>query len=347
MEPSGVLRRAGAGDAPNVALGPLKWNVAKIRKGVDDRLAAIDDRRRAAAAERSSAHALLRGRLDARHQRERSTLKLASQPSQPKKIAALQASALNLRRHGRVEDARRKEKEATELGDVHWRTTAGKAFERSVLADVAKLEASFSMSDGADDAVLDRERLGILRKLDAAVASTRRENGRSHNILTWKGYHHAANGDLVKLQGVVERLGIEVVLLQKDPDTQWNALFFGAWADKVQIVHFLLDRGAAKLDHADPEGRTVLHVAAAFGSREVCAALIERGADMDCRNKKGETTLQIAQRMRRPQALLDYLGKFIRVPKARAEEFEKERLLERPTPTTTTPTTSACRPRQT
>jgi ankyrin repeat protein len=67
-----------------------------------------------------------------------------------------------------------------------------------------------------------------------------------------------------------------------------------AGTDCVEGVHQLLNAGAAVTD-TDPQGNTPLHLAAAMSTQSMVQMLVEKGADVNAKNQKGETPLMKAQ----------------------------------------------------
>ncbi|CCX10138.1 Similar to Ankyrin repeat domain-containing protein 50; acc. no. Q9ULJ7 [Pyronema omphalodes CBS 100304] len=73
-----------------------------------------------------------------------------------------------------------------------------------------------------------------------------------------------------------------------------TALFHAARKGHLKTVELLLERGA-EVDSKDKNGRTPLSFAAkAYGSFETVKLLLERGAEVDSKNKNGRTPLSFA-----------------------------------------------------
>lgn len=89
-------------------------------------------------------------------------------------------------------------------------------------------------------------------------------------------------------------------LLEKDPDVSasgpggWTPAFWCALTGQNRLLEHLLRRGA-KVQDADDQGRTALHVAASNNHLRVVAALLGAGADVNCQaTRGGETPLHLA-----------------------------------------------------
>jgi ankyrin repeat protein len=80
---------------------------------------------------------------------------------------------------------------------------------------------------------------------------------------------------------------------------------------QLQAVEFLTDRGA-DVNAQDPDGCTPLHLAAGWGSKEVCEYLLSRGADKSIVDKKGRTAEAIAELNERP-AIAHFLRRWLQV----------------------------------
>jgi hypothetical protein len=60
----------------------------------------------------------------------------------------------------------------------------------------------------------------------------------------------------------------------------------------VELVKDLLKRGYAKAK--DKDGNTLLHIAAAAGNKDIVSLLVDKGVDINAKNKKGYTALEVA-----------------------------------------------------
>ncbi|NNE91353.1 MAG: ankyrin repeat domain-containing protein, partial [Verrucomicrobiales bacterium] len=78
----------------------------------------------------------------------------------------------------------------------------------------------------------------------------------------------------------------------RHPDTGSTPLNDAAFHDELEIVKFLLDRGA-DVSFTTRDGTTSLHTAAFFGRTEIVKLLLQRGASIDTENGRGETPIDI------------------------------------------------------
>jgi uncharacterized protein len=88
----------------------------------------------------------------------------------------------------------------------------------------------------------------------------------------------ALKGDLVWCQRLVDR-GARV----QQPG--WSPIHYAATGPNVQVVEFLLGKGA-DIDSASPNGSTPLMMAARYGSEASVDLLLGRGADARRRNER-------------------------------------------------------------
>ena len=145
--------------------------------------------------------------------------------------------------------------------------------------------------------------------------------------------HDAARaGDLAKVSSLLEA---DPSLLEIKNENEKTPLHFAAESGSVELIRFLLDKGAAvnALNTADEtplhyaagwchveavklllerkadvtiatnEGDTPLHYLRFVGLREVAELLLDRGADINARNQAGETFLGMAVNSGRPQLI--------------------------------------------
>jgi ankyrin repeat protein len=62
----------------------------------------------------------------------------------------------------------------------------------------------------------------------------------------------------------------------------------------VPAVKFLVEECGAEVDIRDANGYTALHHAASRGDNELVVYLVEKGADVKARSRKGQTTADMA-----------------------------------------------------
>lgn len=113
---------------------------------------------------------------------------------------------------------------------------------------------------------------------------------------------NATNGAGETPYQVASRAGhLKVAELLRGPD---DALFDAAKANDLARVRGMIESNAALLNRKDPQyGATALHWAALRGNKEVVEYLVGAGADVNARNKEGETPFQVAQRAGRKNVL--------------------------------------------
>jgi ankyrin repeat protein/L-ascorbate metabolism protein UlaG (beta-lactamase superfamily) len=145
--------------------------------------------------------------------------------------------------------------------------------------------------------------------------------------------HDAARaGDLATVRALLEA---DPELLELENENEKTPLHFAAEGGSVEVIRFLLDRGAdvnapnvanetplhyatgwchleavrlllerkADVSIATNEGDTPLHYLRFVGLREVAELLLENGADINARNNEGETFLGMAVNAGRPQLI--------------------------------------------
>src|SRR5688572_8356263 len=108
----------------------------------------------------------------------------------------------------------------------------------------------------------------------------------------WPALHLAAHyGHLAVVKELVERgAAIEGVSRNAIGNT---ALAAAAWGDRLDVVEYLLDRGA-DVDAANAHGDTALHRAATAGRAEVVKLLLRSGASRNCQNAEGKRPWDLA-----------------------------------------------------
>lgn len=154
--------------------------------------------------------------------------------------------------------------------------------------------ADVNATDGAGMTLLDR--------------ALSREHYRFHpEIIKLLISRHARAGHPgAVLQGAAAKGDIEIMrmLLDEGLDVnssngggflanQGTALHSAAWANKAEMVEFLIARGA-EVDAVDNEGRTPLHKAAVSGGKEAAVILLAHGADPTVESVYEDTPMHAA-----------------------------------------------------
>jgi ankyrin repeat protein len=63
----------------------------------------------------------------------------------------------------------------------------------------------------------------------------------------------------------------------------------------MEIVNLLLERDIKNINQTDFMGNTILHRAVGANNLQLVEALVEKGAKVDVKNRKGETPCSLAQ----------------------------------------------------
>jgi ankyrin repeat protein len=103
--------------------------------------------------------------------------------------------------------------------------------------------------------------------------------------------HKAAkHGDFDSIKKLLKK---DASLLNSVNTLQQTPLLIASYQGYLEIVKFLLDRGAA-VNQADRYGATPLHMAALGGQKDVAALLISKGANINAPSQTGKIPLQLA-----------------------------------------------------
>jgi ankyrin repeat protein len=97
-------------------------------------------------------------------------------------------------------------------------------------------------------------------------------------------------GDVDAVAAALDR-GID--LRGRYSENEETLLHLATWRGQRDVAALLLERGA-EIEARDKFGRTPLFMAAQFGQRNVAQLLIERGADVNAADRSGRTPLQAA-----------------------------------------------------
>ena len=76
--------------------------------------------------------------------------------------------------------------------------------------------------------------------------------------------------------------------------TESKILLHAAWVGDIERIQSLVSRGA-DVDAKDKDGDTPLHSAVSFDYYDVVELLIEEGANVNTKNQKGKTPLSLAK----------------------------------------------------
>lgn len=120
------------------------------------------------------------------------------------------------------------------------------------------------------------------------------ENGATQDI-----FLSAFSGDLEALRSYMEAGGDVAARPSEGTEQPYldgqTLLHLATWKDSVAAVEFLLEQGA-DIEIRDRRGHTPLHSAAAANSPNVAQLLIERGADINAKSELEQTPLHCAAR---------------------------------------------------
>ncbi|EAY10973.1 ankyrin repeat protein, putative [Trichomonas vaginalis G3] len=87
---------------------------------------------------------------------------------------------------------------------------------------------------------------------------------------------------------------LESLLVYFDQTDDVNKCFlYSAWLDIPSLLEYFLSHGA-NINEKDENGRTALHIAAIYNSKETAELLISHGANINEKDENGRTALHIA-----------------------------------------------------
>jgi tetratricopeptide (TPR) repeat protein len=318
------LRRAldGTNEAPNVALAPLKWNIEQERRTRTVALRAAEDAFAAGAAVRRASHDAEQRARDRDVAQRRTSARRAGLESAPKRFDRARQAVATLRRVGRKDAAATQARKLKTMEAAYWTQVSGKAFERAAADEATELDEAFAKKQHAKTTAFRKTRTKLANAVDAGVKRTYRANPRTVDDEVWKAAHYAKHGDVDQLAYMLDLHG-HAEVHRRDPDSAWTPLFFAARGGHAACVRLLCARGADPKAR-DPQRRCPLHLAAAFGSREACAGLIEAGADVGAVDDTDSTPPEVAD-ARGKTAVAAFLRQFdttrqtVEVPRLAAE----------------------------
>ena len=119
-----------------------------------------------------------------------------------------------------------------------------------------------------------------IRELFIALASTEKDDGDAHGF--WAA---ARTGNMAEIKAYLDGGGDINGL---DKALQTSALEWGALHGQIDVVRFLLEKGA-DVNRSSKDGSTALHGAAFLGKPEIVKLLLKHGADTQLRTKDGLT----------------------------------------------------------
>ena len=148
---------------------------------------------------------------------------------------------------------------------------------------------------------------GILSLLleHGAKVDMRDESGRTPLYLA------SEFGQLKAGQVLLDR-GADIKARSPKSDYCWTPLFRAVLNRHFEYSRMLLKRGAV-IDAPDCDSETVLHMAVRWGDTQAVQFLLEHGADVNVRNKDGQTPVQIALKSGY-QDIVELMSKYCKVP---------------------------------
>ena len=124
-------------------------------------------------------------------------------------------------------------------------------------------------------------------------------------------YRASEYGHLKAGQVLLDR-GADIKARSHKSDFFWTPLFHAVLNRHFEYSRMLLKRGAV-IDAPDCDSETVLHTAVRWGDTQAVQFLLEHGADVNVRNKHGQTPVQIAFYFG-PQEIAELMSKYCNVP---------------------------------
>lgn len=106
-------------------------------------------------------------------------------------------------------------------------------------------------------------------------------------------WYLAANGKVRELDVLLNAPSKQADINQRDPDFGLTPLHYACKSAKLSMVQYLMTHGA-DLNLRTPDGRTALHLAAAYSTKEVVLELLGACMDYDAVDNYGCTAMQMA-----------------------------------------------------
>jgi len=275
-----LMVKTDAQERPNIALAPVRWNIEKERR---IRTAVLDNAVHAfeaGAAARRAAHDGDLRKLDRKIEKRRRRARRKAREDAPKRFALMRESADHLRQVGRFEESEAAAEKAKREEEAYWHSVSGVDFETRATRRIAATNKVFDAKEEAREAEFGEVKKTLLSELDMGTKQVLRANPRTVEDEMWKCAHFAKHGMALRLEELFARRDGPTLCAERDRDTAWTPLFFAARHGHFACVKLLCENGA-DTRVVDPRGRTPLHLAAAFGSKEILGCLLEHGAKVD------------------------------------------------------------------
>ena len=143
-------------------------------------------------------------------------------------------------------------------------------------------------------------------------------------------WYLATNGKIRELDVLLNAPSKQADINQRDPDFGLTPLHYACKSVKLSMVQYLMTHGA-DLNLRTPDGRTALHLAAAYSTKEVVLELLGACMDYDAVDNYGCTAMQMAVQNRntRTMEVLSNWTKLTLLPEelAQLEQQKQQQLL--------------------
>lgn len=173
------------------------------------------------------------------------------------------------------------------------------------------------------DVILKRD-TDLIETQATLLSTTEKKNVKKDGTLRWMMesnvgkkdeyftiWYLAANCKIRELDVLLNAPSKQVHIDQRDPDFGLTPLHYACKTVKLSMVQYLMSQGA-DLTLRTPDGRTVLHLAAAYSSREVVQELLGACVDFDAVDNYGCTALQMAVQNRNTKTM-EILGNWTKL----------------------------------